>query len=166
MLATRAERLEIVARLRIREHLSVPEIVKRLAEMGMVNVLTRKPFSKSTVATDCTFLKERSIERANATIDEHRAHVLDEIDEVAEVAWAKTKGSGKKVTEDPDLPIILSATKQRRAVTGTDAPTKISPTDPTGQKEYGADVRNILISKLLPDFTGESETEEAGESDG
>jgi len=29
---------------------------------------------------------------------------------------------------------------------------KIAPTDPTGEKEYGADARSDLISKLLPEF--------------
>ena len=41
---------------------------------------------------------------------------------------------------------------------------KIAPTDPTGTKEYGADTRNDLISKLLPGIAAKAtggETEEA-----
>ena len=35
---------------------------------------------------------------------------------------------------------------------------KVAPTDPTGTKEYGSDVRNIILSKLLPELTaGEEE---------
>ena len=30
---------------------------------------------------------------------------------------------------------------------------KIAPTDPTGTKEFGADIRSDLISKLLPGIT-------------
>jgi len=41
---------------------------------------------------------------------------------------------------------------------------KIAPTDPTGTKEYGADTRSDLISKLLPGIAAKAtggETEEA-----
>ena len=34
---------------------------------------------------------------------------------------------------------------------------KVALTDPTGEKEYGSDVRNIILSKLLPDLTLDGE---------
>ena len=35
---------------------------------------------------------------------------------------------------------------------GYGKPTLIAPTDPTGQKEYGADARDAIISKLFPEL--------------
>jgi len=34
---------------------------------------------------------------------------------------------------------------------------KVAPTDPTGTKEYGSDVRSIVLSKLLPGLTLDGE---------
>ena len=42
--------------------------------------------------------------------------------------------------------------------------TKIAPTDPTGEKEYAADTRNDLISKLLPELAIAGAIGEAGET--
>lgn len=42
--------------------------------------------------------------------------------------------------------------------------TKIAPTDPTGEKEYGADARNDLLGKLLPELTGAGAGGEAEET--
>lgn len=43
--------------------------------------------------------------------------------------------------------------------------TKIAPTDPTGKKEYGADARSDLISKLLPELAIADTGGETGEAD-
>lgn len=155
------ERRELVTQLRLREHLSLNQIVKRLADMGFVSILSGKPFGKTIISEDLKFIQQQSIDRANATIDEHRAEVLAELDEVSKVAWTKKqkiKLDGEEtLIDDPDLMIVLAAAKQRRAVTGVDSPTKISPTDPTGMREYGADARSIILSKLIPELTSESE---------
>lgn len=43
---------------------------------------------------------------------------------------------------------------------------QIAPTDPTGMKEYGADARDAILSKLLPGITLGNEEEEISEADG
>jgi len=43
--------------------------------------------------------------------------------------------------------------------------TKIAPTDPTGEKEYGADARSDLISRLLPELAIAGAGGETGEAD-
>ena len=42
---------------------------------------------------------------------------------------------------------------------------KIAPTDPTGTKEYGADTRSDLISKLLPGLAANATTGGSEEAD-
>lgn len=44
---------------------------------------------------------------------------------------------------------------------GYGKPLLIAPTDPTGTKEYGSDVRNFIYGKLLPDLTSPGEEGEA-----
>ena len=43
--------------------------------------------------------------------------------------------------------------------------TKLAPTDPTGEKEYGADTRTDLISRLLPELAIPDTGGETGEAD-
>ena len=43
---------------------------------------------------------------------------------------------------------------------------KIAPVDPTGTKEYGSDIRDVILSKLLPGLAAGNEEGEAGEADG
>ena len=171
ILATMAERREIVAQLRLRQKMSLGEVMRELARQGIINTVTKKPFTKTTIASDFIYLQDQSLERAGVTVDIHRAEVLGELDQVSKVAWSRERVITKKnkddeIIEDPDLPIVLATIKHRRAVTGTDAPTKISPTDPTGQKEYGADARDALISRLIPELANPSEAGPVGGDDG
>ena len=41
---------------------------------------------------------------------------------------------------------------------GYGKPTLIAPTDPTGKKEYGADIRKSIMGKLFPESASEGET--------
>ena len=43
---------------------------------------------------------------------------------------------------------------------GYGKPTPVALTDPTGTKEYGGDVRDAILGKLLPELTGEGEAAE------
>ena len=160
---TMAERREIVARLLVRNKFTQVQIMNKLNSMGLVNVVTGKPFTKSTISTDCAFLHEESLARAAKTIDGHRAAVLDELDAVSREAWGSS-GEDEEDLVPPNLPIVLATTKQRRAVIGVDSPVKIAPTDPTGQKEYGIDAREELISKLVHRTANNGTSTDPGES--
>ena len=60
---------------------------------------------------------------------------------------------------------VLKIVKELNKMDGNYEPLKIAPTDPTGQYEYGADARNALLGKLIPELAGRGEASEAGEPD-
>jgi hypothetical protein len=66
-------------------------------------------------------------------------------------ARARTNDKGDPTTVDRLLRIM----ERRAKLLGLDAPTKISPTDPTGEREYDS---SELFSKLLPELAGNGET--------
>ena len=70
--------------------------------------------------------------------------LIDKLNVPAIIFFLKTKGRGRGYTEH----------------------LQIAPVDPTGTKEYGADTRNALLSKLIPGLALEDEEGEAGEADG
>ena len=69
----------------------------------------------------------------------------DRLEELLQGLWSSA-GRGALGSTDRVIKIVQELNK----MDGNYEPMKIAPTDPTGTKEYGADTRSDLISKLLP----------------
>ena len=83
----------------------------------------------------------------------------DRLEELLQSLWSSA-GRGALGSTDRVIRIVQELNK----MDGNYEPLKIAPTDPTGTKEYGADTRSDLISKLLPGIAAKAtggETEEA-----
>jgi len=57
----------------------------------------------------------------------------------------------------PNLTAAIFYAKTKMKDRGYVEHSTLGLTDPTGEKEYGSDVRNIILSKLLPDLTLDGE---------
>ena len=83
----------------------------------------------------------------------------DRLEELLQSLWSSA-GRGALGSTDRVIRIVQELNK----MDGNYEPLKIAPTDQTGTKEYGADTRSDLISKLLPGLAATAtvgETEEA-----
>ena len=69
----------------------------------------------------------------------------DRLEVLLQSLWSSA-GKGALGSTDRVIKIVQELNK----MDGNYEPMKIAPTDPTGTKEYGADTRSDLISKLLP----------------
>ena len=103
-----------------------------------------------------------------------RAGISDYVNEYGVIDWKKvaedgyavggithTKGQQSKITLESRLRALELIGRAHAMFTD-----KIAPVDPTGTKEYGADIRDTIFSKLLPGLTSGNEEGEAGESNG
>ncbi len=135
-----AERRMLVARLRA-QGLSEREIVRALASEKSpvrVNPNTGKEWSLGTVATDCKVLVEQWREKALADTATMRGEQLAELAEIKRNIWAKKF--------DPFA--LVKCLEREARLLGLDAPTKIAPTDPTGQHEYQGMSDDELVARL------------------
>ena len=98
-----------VARLRLRG-LTYCEISLKLFEEGLAND-EGNPFSDSTIGEDMAAIEKVWRESTQADLEDHKARVFAEIQEVKRVCWSH---------EEPDTDGILRAIKQERALLGID----------------------------------------------
>ena len=83
----------------------------------------------------------------------------DRLEELLQGLWSSA-GRGALGSTDRVIKIVQELNK----MDGNYEPLKIAPTDPTGTKEFGADTRSDLISKLLPGIAAEGTDGEAEEA--
>ena len=84
----------------------------------------------------------------------------DRLEELLQSLWSSA-GRGALGSTDRVIRIVQELNK----MDGNYEPLKIAPTDPTGTKEYGADTRSDLISKLLPGLAANATTGGSEEAD-
>jgi hypothetical protein len=115
-----------VAALRLRG-LSLYEIVDALASgpAMLMNPETGDAFGKSTIDRDLRFLEREWRKEAVAAIAEHKAIQLAELREARRKAWSAG-----------DVPEVRQNIALEMRLLGTEAPTKIAPTDPSGDNPY------------------------------
>lgn len=102
-----------VARLRIRG-LTMRQIVQALADSGNPedrNPKTGAPWSLKTIKTDIDAVIEAARAEAVKDISEHKARLLDELEELKRIAWSKERYSE-----------IRQIVADMRAMLGTDSP--------------------------------------------
>ena len=118
-----AMRREIVAHCRLRGY------TQRQTQMALAEKLKNprgnKPFALGTINSDIAWLEKQWIKKANENIEQYKADILAELDEVKKQGW-----------KDRNLNAVLSAIAQQRAVQGLDKPQKTALTDPSGENEY------------------------------
>jgi len=96
-----------------------------------------------------------------------RASVSDYCDENGIIDWKKVAADGYSIKAVMKAKLEFEGKLRALELIGRAHAMfidKIAPTDPTGTKEYGADTRSDLISKLLPGIAAKAtggETEEA-----
>ena len=97
-----------------------------------------------------------------------RASLGDYIDELGTIDWDKVykDGYALKSVKRGDKLEFESKLRALELIGRAHAmfTDKIAPTDPTGTKEFGADTRSDLISKLLPGIAAEGTDGEAEEA--
>jgi hypothetical protein len=121
-----AIRRERVARLRLRG-LTEREIAFQLGsgENALFNPKTHKPYSNFIVHRDLEWLREQWEKEATKEIGEWKTKLIVEVEEVKRAAWAHG-----------ELETVLKCVTQQRKIMGIDAPVKIAPTSPDGEKPY------------------------------
>lgn len=129
-------RRQLVGRLRVRQ-MTVREIAKALDAQGMRNPETGKPYDHTQIHRDIRALEAEWRDTAAAAIETHKAQRLAEYAEVKREAWKKD-----------DLPIVLNTIKGEREMLGLDAPQKVAPTNPDGDREYGGDLLDRKLDRL------------------
>ena len=67
------------------------------------------------------------------------------------------KDNNKNYIIRPNLTAAIFYAKTKMKDRGYTEHSTLGLTDPTGEKEYGSDARNIILSKLLPDLTLDGE---------
>ena len=132
----------------------------RLLKKVEVKAFLQERYAEACMSSDEVLMRLANIARASLT---------DYCDENGTIDWPKVakdgyalksmKRGGKLEFESKLRALELIG---RAHAMFTD---KIAPTDPTGTKEYGADTRNDLISKLLPGIAAKATDGEAGEVD-
>lgn len=161
---------ELIARLYLRGK-SQQEITDELNTQYYSN----DPISRQQISYDIRLIIDRWERSAVNHIEQRKAQELAKLNLVETAAWdgfekslqdrekritgINARGSIDTTTQegqagDPRyLDIILKCVDKRCQILGLDAPTKIAPTDPTGQKEYtGAmsdEERAARISAIL-----------------
>lgn len=106
-------RRERVAALRLRGF-SVREIISALAQEGVTNPETKKPFGIGTIARDLEYLKKEWQKNAARDIAEHRAEQLAELSELRKRNW-----------ELVDLAEVRNCLILEAKILGTPAPDKL-----------------------------------------
>ena len=97
-----------------------------------------------------------------------RASVSDYCDENGTIDWKKVAADGYSIKAVMKAKLEFEGKLRALELIGrahamfTD---KIAPTDPTGTKEFGADTRSDLISKLLPGLAASATTGGSEEAD-
>lgn len=123
------ERRILVSELRLHQRMSQREIVQALKDRGIVNPVTRKPYSLATVNKDCQALEGQWQERISRNTDALKAELVAELDEIRRFAWSKQiKAKSGELVPDPDMKTVLDSLKQLRAVLGLDAPKSMDMT--------------------------------------
>lgn len=95
--------------------MTVRETTELLANNGLVNPKTGKPWSRETIHRDMQHLREEWKENAAAAIEEHRAEVLHTLRYIRR----------KALTGKTDLQTALKAVKQESDLLGLDEAKKI-----------------------------------------
>lgn len=85
--------------------------------------------------------------------DDLRRMELERLDALHGVLWAQAQDGDQGAVDR-----LLRVMERRARLLGLDAPTKIAPTDPTGQEEYGNDIKQQLISRFASIATTDTET--------
>ena len=139
--------------------LSIRKTIDVLAKAKCVNPDTGKPWSTAIIKSDVDHLVARWREEALRDISQAKAEELAKLDELEREAWAAwhrgigrkqvrtTKIGGKEGGEvslrtevlngDPRyLGIVLDCQQRRAKILGLDAPQKIAPTNPEGDRPY------------------------------
>ena len=142
-----------------------------LAQVGHGNI--RNPKIKNYLSKRYKEVAMSSNEVLKLLADLARSGVADFVDKFGVIDWDKlhnngysiksinhTKGKSSKIEGESRLKALELIGRSQGLFID-----KIAPTDPTGQHEYGADARNTLISRLIPELASKSEIGETAEPD-
>jgi hypothetical protein len=137
-----------------------------------VQLAERFGVALSTIENDLRIIRRRWIERQERGFEEAVATQLEKLDRLEREAWdawdrsrqpktktvmrqgdAGSKTGTKAITERDGNPRYLEQIQkclaQRAKLLGLNAPTKIAPTDPTGNLAYGAAIMHQLVEMDL-----------------
>lgn len=103
-------RREVVASCALKR-MSLRAIAEELARQGVVNPDNGRPYSHETVRNDLAYLSQQWQANAQRTINELRAEMLAELDEIKRHGWTAQ-----------DLSIVLRAIDRQAKLLGADAP--------------------------------------------
>ncbi len=109
-------RREMVAQLVVRR-LTIREITDALAKQGARNPLTEEPWSRDTIHKDIRALEADWQRRYRATIDEHKAKQLADLEEVLRQGWM-----------GGDFQVVLTALAQKASLLGLNKPSQVDIT--------------------------------------
>jgi DNA-binding transcriptional MerR regulator len=143
-----AHRQRLVAQLRVQGY-SIRDITHALEERKEVNPATGQPWGQATVARDVTLLLADWKRDAARDTASHQAQHLADLRAVRKAAW----GAG-------EWGAILRALKQESELLGLNAPQKVAPTTPAGDKPWQPDTTGATdaflheVATLLAQFGG------------
>jgi len=142
-----------------------------LAQVGHGNI--RNPKIQKYLSERYSEIAMDSDEVLKLLADLARSGAADFVNEHGIIDWEKIKSSGysiksikhnkgksSRIEVEPRLKALELIGRSHGLFID-----KIAPTDPTGQHEYGADARNTLISRLIPELAGRGEAGETAEPD-
>ena len=116
-----AYRRRQIAALRLRG-MTLDEIVKTLATLGVVNPDTQKPFGRTTVHNDLRYLEAQWRDETAELHELHKARVLAELRELRRAAW-----------QDKKFGIVLRGLQAEADMFGLNAPITVDlPSGVTG----------------------------------
>ena len=136
-------------------------MAKRLTQKQIITALHKRHGILMAAAKDLGCTRQTIYNRMKK--DPKIAQAYEDANEIAldfsESALFVNIGQGKESS-------IFYHLNNKGASRGYSRLLKIAPTDPTGTKEYGSDIRDVILSKLLPSLAAGNEEGEAGEADG
>lgn len=107
---------------------TLARITLALADEGLINPVSRAPWSLDTIHKDMQALKAEWKASREHAVEEHMAAHLAKLERVQEETWTDRQWSA-----------YLTALEQQAKLLGLNAPTKVAPTTPDGQGAWQPD---------------------------
>lgn len=143
---------------------SFAAIASRLLRNVKVQAYLKKRYAELCMDSDEVLMLLAKLARADISHYMQEGGGIDwdkvAVDGYAVKSVQHTKGKHSKLEIEPRLRALELIGKVHGLYI-----TKIAPTDPTGEKEYGADARSDLLGKLLPGLAVANTDGETGEAD-
>jgi len=130
------KRREFVSELYLRRY-TLRQIVDALKTTGVRNLKTGAAFGLTTIHRDLEAVRKDWEDRASAYIDQRKAEMLAQLDEVKKKAW-----------QSSDLPTVLRSIAQETDIVGAKAPLRTELTGSGGGPVRTEEVRDF--SALTP----------------